>query len=63
MRRKYNIDPRFKFKNVKDVIDEPIIIKVNSFTEESLEKFEKEIETACNTKQPVIPIVIDSYGG
>ena len=41
----------------------PIIIRVNKFDEESAEKFTKLVGEAHNTGQPVIPIVIDSYGG
>lgn len=41
----------------------PIIIRVNKFDEESAEKFIKQVGEAHNTGQPVIPIVIDSYGG
>ena len=41
----------------------PIIVRVNSFDEESAEKFTKLVGEAHNTGQPVIPIVIDSYGG
>ena len=41
----------------------PIIVRVNKFDEESAEKFVKLVGEAHNTGQPVIPIVIDSYGG
>lgn len=41
----------------------PVIITVNDFDEESARKFIKEFTLAHNTGQPVIPIVIDSYGG
>ena len=41
----------------------PVVIRVNKFDEESAEKFSKLISQAHNTGQPVIPIVIDSYGG
>ena len=40
-----------------------VIIRVNKFDEESAEKFIKLVGEAHNTGQPVIPIVIDSYGG
>jgi len=42
---------------------EPVIIRVNKFNEESTEKFVKQMGEAHNTGQPIIPIVIDSYGG
>ena len=41
----------------------PIIVRVNKFDEESADKFTKLVGEAHNTGQPVIPIVIDSYGG
>ena len=41
----------------------PIIVKVNKFTEDSAKKFHQEMAAAHNSGQPVIPIVIDSYGG
>ena len=41
----------------------PVVIHVNKFDEESAEKFIKLISQAHNTGQPIIPVVIDSYGG
>jgi len=41
----------------------PVVIRVNKFDEESAEKFTKLMSQAHNTGQPVVPIVIDSYGG
>jgi ATP-dependent Clp protease protease subunit len=41
----------------------PIIVRVNKFTEDSAKKFQQEIAQAHNTGQKVIPVVIDSYGG
>ena len=41
----------------------PVIIRVNEFTEGSAADFSKKIGLAHNTGQNVIPIVIDSYGG
>ena len=41
----------------------PIIVRVNKFDEESADKFTKLVGEAHNTGQPVIPVVIDSYGG
>ena len=63
MRKEYVIDSKIKARKISDVIDDPIIIRVNKFTEESLEKFDKDVELACSINQPVVPIVIDSYGG
>ena len=41
----------------------PVIIRVNKFNEDAAKKFANEIAAAHNTGQPVIPVVIDSYGG
>lgn len=41
----------------------PVIIRVNKFDEKSAKEFQGEMARAHNTGQPIIPIVIDSYGG
>jgi ATP-dependent Clp protease protease subunit len=41
----------------------PVIITVNEFNEEAAHKFCTDMAKAQNTGQPIIPIVIDSYGG
>ena len=41
----------------------PIVIRVNKFDEDAAKKFNDSLAAAHNTGQPVIPIVIDSYGG
>jgi len=41
----------------------PIIITVNNFDEDAARKFRDEVNAAHNTGQPVIPVVIASYGG
>jgi len=41
----------------------PVIIRVNKFTEESAKEFALQMAQAHNTGQKVIPVVIDSYGG
>jgi len=50
-------------KMMAEIYDMPVIVKVNKFDEEEVDKFSKSMELAQNTGQPVIPIVIDSYGG
>lgn len=40
-----------------------MVIRVNSFDEEALEDFEEDLDEAHASGQPIIPIVIDSYGG
>lgn len=46
-----------------DIVPEPIIIRVNKFTEQSAKDFARQMSDAHHTGQPVIPVVIDSYGG
>ena len=41
----------------------PIIIRVNKFNEDEAKKFDQSVAQAHNTGQPVIPVIIDSYGG
>lgn len=41
----------------------PVIITVNEFTEESVQKFNEQMCHAQNSGQKVIPIEIDSFGG
>lgn len=41
----------------------PVIVTVNEFTEESAQKFNSEMSMAQNSGQKIIPIEIDSYGG
>ena len=41
----------------------PVMIRVNKFTEESANEFAQKMAQAHNTGQSVIPVVIDSYGG
>ena len=54
------IDPRIKELELRN---NPVIIRVNKFTEESAADFATQMSIAHNTGQSVIPIVIDSYGG
>jgi len=55
-------DPRIH-PQFKDLITLPIIVRVNKINEAAVATFAKEFEAAHNTGQPVIPVVIDSYGG
>jgi len=59
------LDPRLNMnsKQIPDLFNHPVTLYVNSFNEEAVVKFKKDMELAQNTGQEVIPIVIDSYGG
>ena len=41
----------------------PVIVTVNNFNEESAQEFRNKVSLAHNTGQKVIPVIIDSYGG
>ena len=43
--------------------DLPVIIRVRKFDEAAAAMFTKEMRKAQNTGQPVVPVIIDSYGG
>lgn len=57
------IDPKIHYKKIEDITKLPKIVRVNNFDEESLTDFAQEMVEAENTGQPIIPILIDSYGG
>lgn len=63
MRKIVKIDPRLHVKKLEDLLDEPKVIRVMDFDEEALEEFEEDMDEACSTGQPIVPVVIDSYGG
>ena len=50
-------------KEPKLIDDLPIVIRVNKFDESSAKSFSALMRKAQNTGQPVVPVVIDSYGG
>ena len=41
----------------------PVVIRVNKFDEKAAQDFSRDVARAQNTGQPVLPIIIDSYGG
>lgn len=63
MLKKIEIDPHIKVKNIADLIEQPVVIRLKKFNEESTDKFSEELNKAHETGQPTIPIVVDSYGG
>lgn len=63
MRQTLNIDSRLHHEKVEEIIRYPKTIRVVKFDEESLAEFEKDLNDALHTKQPVIPIIVDSFGG
>ena len=56
----FNTDQRIKECELRD---NPIIIRVNKFDEQSAQEFCTNMSLAHCTGQEIIPVVIDSYGG
>tara|TARA_Y100000592_G_scaffold6457_1_gene9199 strand:+ start:3256 stop:3861 length:606 start_codon:yes stop_codon:yes gene_type:complete len=50
-------------KEAKLIDDLPVVIRVNKFDEASAKSFTSLMSKAQNTGQPVVPVIIDSYGG
>jgi ATP-dependent Clp endopeptidase proteolytic subunit ClpP len=50
-------------KEPKLIDDLPVVIRVRKFDEGSAKAFSDEMARAQNSGQPIIPIIIDSYGG
>jgi len=57
---KINVDKQIKELELRN---NPVIIRVNKFDEDSAKEFVSQIASAHNTGQKVIPVIIDSYGG
>jgi ATP-dependent Clp protease protease subunit len=48
----------------KELVDDlPIVIRVRKFDETAAKEFSSLINKAQNSGQPIIPVIIDSYGG
>ena len=50
-------------KEAKLIDDLPVVIRVNKFDEASAKSFSSQMSKAQSTGQPVVPVIIDSYGG
>lgn len=62
MYKKLVVDPNIRAKH-SELIDPPVVVLVQEFDEKSVKEFREQMEKAHHTGQPVIPIVIDSFGG
>lgn len=62
MYKRLIVDPLIKVKTC-ELLTEPVIVCVQKFDNEGVMKFRQEMENAHQTGQPIIPIIIDSYGG
>ena len=50
-------------KEAKLIDDLPVVLRVRKFDETTAKEFSAYVSKAQNTGQPVLPIIIDSYGG
>ena len=56
-----NFSPLLKDRQLID--DLPVVIRVKKFDESAAKEFSEKVSKAQNTGQPVLPVIIDSYGG
>ena len=57
------IDNSILMRNKEELFKQPIVIYVLGFEDENLAMFKHLMEEAHDTGQPVLPIVISSFGG
>ena len=50
-------------KEVKLIDDLPVVIRIRKFDEVAAKEFSSLVCKAQNTGQPILPVIIDSYGG
>lgn len=63
MKQVINVSPGLFINDIEEILKLPIVIRVNEFDEEDVEEFDEKMNEAHATTQPIIPVVIDSYGG
>ena len=57
---KFSVSPLIK---EFELANNPVIVTVNKFDEESAKDFRNKVSIAHNTGQKVVPVIIDTYGG
>lgn len=62
MFKKLIVDPKIRAKH-NDLIEEAIVVVVNTFDDDGVKQFREDMHKAHHTGQPLIPVLIDSYGG
>lgn len=45
------------------LLQQPVVVRINKFDEPTAKAFSVAVGRAHNTQQPILPIIIDSYGG
>lgn len=56
----YNISTHLK---IVDLRTEPILVNISNIDEETVPEFRQAVSMAYNSKQPILPLIIDCYGG
>jgi ATP-dependent Clp protease protease subunit len=60
----YSVSPDIKVTKLEDLLSVlPEVVLVNKFDEAAVKEFRTSFDKALRSKQPVVPILIDSYGG
>jgi ATP-dependent protease ClpP protease subunit len=62
MYKKLIVDPIIRAKH-SEIIDQPVIVIVQKFDDDAIVDFREDMEKAHSTGQPLIPVLVDSYGG
>ena len=62
MYRKLIVDPVIRARHA-DLVKSPVVVLVQQFNEQGVKDFREDMERAHGTGQPIIPVLIDSYGG
>lgn len=62
MIKEIKVDKNIKCK-ISDLIESPVVVKVNNFHEDAVKDFQDQYEKCLMTGQPFVPVLIDSYGG
>ncbi len=58
-----DVDSNLNFDTEAGEVKKPLVVRVNEFDEAAVDKFAKQMSAADDTGQPIIPVIIDSYGG
>lgn len=62
MIKEIKVDKHIKCK-ISELIESPVVIKVNNFNDDAVKDFQDQYEKCLLSGQPIVPVLIDSYGG
>lgn len=63
MIERVTIDRRIKIREPSELVFLPVVLRVKNFDEDAVKAFSEDLSLAHQSKQAIIPIIIDSYGG